>query len=269
MDAPPATVEENHRPGNGARGPGGRDQGRRREGARRQAAAEAEAAAPTAIVSDSPVVPGPVYGLRTWAVAGEPGHERLTGPQRATPWPTGGEFLEAECSVTPPHRPPGATCRCGLHAWHPSLRAARRVCGIRREVPGVLEASGAIEVHAEGFRAERGRPHALALLPNANRGLVERLAETYGIELIRLDRPRDLMRYCEERGLGLREDVVAELLGIDSLAAVRRERRRRGALTAALVAAVGLALGGVAVAVDPGAEHGKVLKGRTGEIRVP
>jgi hypothetical protein len=220
-------------------------------------------------VSDSPLVPGPVYGLRTWAVAGEPGHERLTGPHRATPWPTGGALLEATCSATPPHRPPGRECECGLHAWHPTLTAARRVCGIRREVPGILEASGAVEVHAEGFRAERGRPYALALLPNGNPRRLERLAETYGLGLLRLRRPDGLLTYCRERGLGLHEDVVAELLGIESLAALRRERRRRGAVTAALVAAVGLLLGGVAVAVDPGAEHGKVLKGRAGEIRVP
>jgi hypothetical protein len=40
-------------------------------------------------------------------------------------------------------------------------------------------------------------------------------------------------------------------------------------LAAAVLAAAAVILGGAAVALDPGAEHGKVLNGRTGEIRVP
>jgi hypothetical protein len=220
-------------------------------------------------VSDTPLVPGPIYGLRTWAVAGAPGHERLTGPHRSMAWPTGGEPLEAQCSATPLHSPPGATCECGLHAWHPSRAAARRVCGVRREVPGILEASGAVEVHADGFRAARGRPHALVLLPGGNARRLERLAEAYDLELLRLDGPDALVAHCRDRGLGLDEAAVAELVGPARLAAGRRERRRRGLLAAVVVAAVGLALAGIAVAVDPGTEHGKVLKGRAGEVRVP
>jgi hypothetical protein len=220
-------------------------------------------------VSDLPLVPGPIYGLRTWAVAGTPGHELLTGPHRRMPWPDGGALLEAECSATPPHTPPGATCECGLHAWHPSRAAARRVCGVRREVPGILEASGAVEVHADGFRAQRGRPHALVLLPGGNPRRLERLAETYNLELLRLDGPEALLAHCRERGLGLDQRVVAELVGTESLVARRRERRRRGVLAAAGIAAAALALTGIAVAVDPGTEHGKVLKGRAGEVRVP
>ena len=128
-------------------------------------------------MSDLSLVPGPIYGLRTWRVAGALGEERLVGSQRTTTWPVGGALLEAECSAAPPHAPPGTTCACGLHAWHPSRAAARRVCAVRSEVPGILQASGAVEVHADGFRAERGRPHALALLPNGNARQLERLAD--------------------------------------------------------------------------------------------
>jgi hypothetical protein len=220
-------------------------------------------------VSDLPLVPGPIYGLRTWAVTGAPGHERLTGPHRTTPWPAGGALLDAECSATPPHTPPGATCECGLHAWHPSRAAARRVCGVRREVPGILEASGAVEVHADGFRAQRGRPHALVLLPGGNARRLERLAETYDLELLRVDGPEALLAHCRERGLGLDQRVVDELVGTESLTARRHERRRRGVLAAVGIAAAAVALAGIAVAVDPGTEHGKVLKGRAGEVRVP
>ena len=220
-------------------------------------------------MSDTSLVPGPIYGLRTWRVIGAPGEERLTGPHRTTPWPDGGALLEAECSATPPHAPPGSNCSCGLHAWHPTRAAARRVCGFRGEVPGILEASGAVEVHADGFRAARGRPHALVLLPRGNARRLERVAEAYDLELVRLDGPDALLAYCRDRGLGLADSVVAGLVDTESLASARRDRRRRQVLTAALVFVVVLALAGIAAAVDPGAEHGKVLKGRTGEIRVP
>jgi hypothetical protein len=220
-------------------------------------------------VSNAPLVPGPIYGLRTWTVSGEPGHERLTGPHRTTPWPDAGALLDAECSVTPAHAPPHATCECGLHAWHPSRAAARRVCGVRREVPGILEASGAVEVHADGFRSERGRPHALVLLPGGNARRLERLAQAYDAELLRLDGPDALLAHCRDRGLGLGEDVVAELVGPETSAVRRRRRRRRGVLAAVGVAAVAVALGGIAVAVDPGTDHGKVVKGRGGEFTVP
>jgi hypothetical protein len=220
-------------------------------------------------MSDVPLVPGPVYGLRTWRVVGAPGEERLVGSQRRTPWPAGGALLEAECAATPPHAPPGRGCTCGVHAWHPSRTAARRVCGVRSEVPGIVEAWGAVEVHGDGFRAERARPHALVLLPGRNPRRLERLASAYDAELLRLDGPRALVAHCRERGLGLAEDVVAELVGPERLAAGRRERRRRAVVSAVVVAAAVLVLGGIAVVVDPGTEHGKVLNGRTGEIRVP
>jgi hypothetical protein len=39
-------------------------------------------------------------------------------------------------------------------------------------------------------------------------------------------------------------------------------------MSAAAIAAAALILAGVAIAIDPGVEHGKVLSGRSGEIRV-
>jgi hypothetical protein len=142
------------------------------------------------------------------------------------------------------------------------------VCDFRGEVPGILEASGAVEVHADGFRAERGRPHALALLPNRNERQLQRLAEAYEIELLRLDGPDGLLAYCRDRGLGLSESVVAELVGTEKLAADRRRRRRRGVLAAVWIVVLALLLGGIAVAVRPEVQHGKTLNGRSGEIQV-
>jgi hypothetical protein len=220
-------------------------------------------------VTNPPLVPGPIYGLRSWTVSGAPGHESLTGPHRTTPWPDGGALLEAECSASPPHAPPHATCECGLHAWHPSRAAARRVCGVRREVPGILEASGGVEVHADGFRAERGRPHALVLLPGGNARRLERLAETYDAELLRLDGPDALLAHCRDRGLGLREEVIAGLVDTEAVAAGRRRRRRLGVVAVVGAIAAAAALVGIVHAIDPGTEHGKVVKGRAGEVTVP
>jgi hypothetical protein len=220
-------------------------------------------------MSDLSLVPGPIYGLRTWRVAGAPGEERLIASQRTTTWPVGRAPLEAECSTVPPHDPPGATCTCGLHAWHPRRSAARRVCAVRSEVVGILEASGAVEVHEDGFRAQRGRPYALALLPGRNARQLERLAEAYEVELLHVHGPSELLAHCRERGLGLSESVVTELMGAERLAASQRQRRRRRVLTAAAIAAAALILAGGATAIDPGVEHGKVLHGRSGEIRVP
>src|SRR5689334_20714480 len=109
----------------------------------------------------APLVPSPLYGLRTWSVAGTHGEERLAAPQRGVAWPAGGDWLVARCDVDPSHDAPARGCVCGIHAWHPSRRAARRVLGRRGVIAGVVEASGAIELHRDGFRAERARPRAL------------------------------------------------------------------------------------------------------------
>ena len=71
-------------------------------------------------VSSAPLVPGPLYGLRTWRVVIEDGRERLSAPQRGTPWTRGRGWIEATCGED--HAAPAAGCRCGIHAWHPRPR---------------------------------------------------------------------------------------------------------------------------------------------------
>jgi hypothetical protein len=219
-------------------------------------------------VNGTPLVATPVYGLRTWTVSREAGSEQLVGPHRGAPWPTGGAWLDASCPEEG-HAAPAPGCNCGIHAWHPRPQAARRILAGRREVPGVVEASGAIEVHADGFRAERGRLYALVLAPGRNAGLAHRLADAYGVPIVEARGPDDVMRWCDERGLGLAEPVVAELLGADELDSQRRARRaaeRRGALriAAAIVVTALLLVAGLIATSDPG---DRTLSGRTGEIR--
>jgi hypothetical protein len=220
-------------------------------------------------VSGSPLVPAPVYGLRTWTARSGPDGERLGGPHQDAAWPAGGEWLEARCRRTPEHAAPAPGCECGIHAWHPSPASARRVLAGRWQVPGVLEARGAIEVHEEGFRAQQARPYALVAAPGRNAPMIGRLAAAHGVPVVAVDGPQALLAWCRERGLGLGPDVVALLIGAEEIEAGRRARRRaavRARLRIAVTVAVAVALlvGGMLVAKDPPGE--RTLTGRAGEI---
>jgi hypothetical protein len=202
-------------------------------------------------VSSAPLVPGPLYGLRTWRVVTDDGRERLSAPQRGTPWTLGAGWLEAACGEG--HPAPAADCLCGIHAWHPRPAFARRILRSRFDLPGIVEADGAVELHEDGFRAERARPYAFIRLPGRNPFVIERLAATYGAEVLDLRRPEELLAVCRERGLGLQERVVEELLGAEALAEGRRARARRrrtdalrvvaALLIVALACVVALAMG--------------------------
>jgi hypothetical protein len=219
-------------------------------------------------VTATPLVATPVYGLRTWVVGGEPGDERLSGPQRGEPWPPGGAWLDASCPTVDAHTAPAPGCSCGIHAWHPRPRAARRILASRRELPGVVEAKGAIEVHEDGFRAERARPSAVFLAPGRNAGLAHRLGKAYDVHVVEADGPDAVLRWCSEHGLGLAPPVVADLLGPGAVEAERRARRAeargRALRFAAALAVAGLLLAiGLVVTDDPG---DRTLSGRAGEI---
>src|SRR5262245_58894281 len=129
---------------------------------------------------DPPLFAGSILGVRSWSV-------ELHLPFSATrlaaaaysdaTWEPGGAWTEAEwlrCSeALGDHRAPQAGCTCGLYALHPGPLRARALCAelIRADpaalgtpgfvesvgVVGVVEAAGRIEVHREGFRAERAR----------------------------------------------------------------------------------------------------------------
>jgi hypothetical protein len=220
-------------------------------------------------VTAAPLIPAPVYGIRAWTVTGEGGRERLAGTQRGAAWPAGGDWLDATCSAVPAHAAPASGCACGIHAWHPGVHSARRVLAGRAEVPGVVEARGAIEVHDAGFRAQSGRPHALFLMPGRNAARIHRLAAAYGVEVVEVDGPDALLRWCHARGRGLEAPVVAELLGPEALDAARRARRTRASaaaarLTASVAIAGVLVIAGLQLLPDPPGP--RVLHGRTGEI---
>jgi hypothetical protein len=220
-------------------------------------------------VTDAPLVAGSLYGLRYWRVVSDDGGEFLAGPAHGSRWPTGGEWMHASCPEG--HGAPAASCDCGVHAWHPSRRSARDVMAVRRMVPGVVEAQGPVEVHADGFRAQRGRPHALVAAPGRNAALIARLAERYEATVIEADGPDALLAWCRERGLGMDEQVVDELLGIDDPGERRRAKLRQTRtdvlrVAAAVVISVLLVVLGLTVATDPPGP--RTLGGRAGEVHI-
>jgi hypothetical protein len=216
-------------------------------------------------VAGVPLVPSPLYGLRTWTVAGTDGDELLAAPQQPVTWPVGGAWIEATCAGAGGHAAPAPGCSCGIHGWHPRRRWARRIFAVRREIPGVVEASGAIEVHEDGFRAQRARPYALMLAPGRNPALVRRLATAYRVPVVETADPQAVLDWCRERGLGLDRSVVAQLIaGVQNGGRASR-RRTAGLRIAAALAVIGLLLAlGLAATDDPG---DRPLYGRTGEIQ--
>jgi hypothetical protein len=222
------------------------------------------------VVSDIPLVPGPLYGLRTWRVVVDGGVERLSAPQRSTPWLPGRGWLQATCPEG--HAAPAAGCRCGIHAWHPRPATARRVLASRFDLPGIVEVEGAVELHEDGFRAERARPYAFVRLPGRNPFVIDRLAATYGAEILDLRRAEELLAVCRERNLGLQQSVVERQLGpdtIDQRRRIRARKRRNDVLrvaTALLVAAALAVLGLVVEHTGPQGERD--LNGRAGKVHV-
>ena len=159
-------------------------------------------------------------------------------------WPPAGAWLEATCAAG--HASPARDCDCGIHAWHPRPRRAQRLVAARAAIPGVVEASGAIEVHEDGFRAQLARPCALVLAPGRN-------PSARGAARGRLPRARRRSRQSRRRSLpGAARAVSGSRKPSSPSCSAPRPRsgggrgRRRGAgralRTAAGLAAVALLL---------------------------
>jgi hypothetical protein len=178
-----------------------------------------------ALPSPEPValLPGPLCGLRTWTLTGERGRERLRGPYSGAAWPGGGRWLRATCGADLGHPVPAGGCSCGVYGWHPTHRTARRVLAVRREIAGVVETRGAVEVHADGFRAQEGRPSVLVAHRRSNPHLMRRLAVAYGVEIVEVRDAEALIAWCREHDLGLGAATLEALLGRP----VAREQRPR------------------------------------------
>jgi hypothetical protein len=220
-------------------------------------------------VTDTPLIPGSLFGLRCWRLGVDDDGEYLTGAWQRVRWPCSGAWMEATCVKDTDHPAPEATCSCGVHAWHPRRWSARRILATRHEVPGIVEAFGAIELQEDGFRAQWGKPYAFVVTPGRNAALVRRLARRYGVEVVEVESADALVAWCRERGLGMAEDAVAEALGPETLAAQRSARRRRlrrdvVRSVAAAALSIGLVAAGLQFASGPASADR--LYGRTGWV---
>jgi hypothetical protein len=222
-------------------------------------------------VTEAPLIPAPLYGLRTWRLAADERGESLRATSHATQWPSDGEWLEASCTSSGDHSAPAAGCSCGIHAWHPRRNSARRVLASRFDLPGIVEAAGAVEVQEDGFRAERGRPYALVVTPGRNKNQAVRLAERYRAQVVEVAGADALLAWCRDRGLGIDERTVDELLGperVEEQREARRRRRRTDGLRIAVVAAIAAVALLVGYLFESGpTSHG--IFGRAGWVQCP
>jgi hypothetical protein len=76
---------------------------------------------------------------------------------------------------------------------------------------------------------------------------VRRLAERHAADVVVVRSPAELYDYCLDRGLGLRESAVEELLADARAAARARRRRRLALLRAAVVLSAPATVGAAAV----------------------
>jgi hypothetical protein len=148
------------------------------------------------VTGRAPDYAAPVTGWRTWLIDAGGGEARLRSVVRPTPWPVG-EALVAECpGVTFAHRPPGATCRCGIHAARAVEEAA-----FHAELPsrareplaiGLVALWGGVVEGDAGWRAEAAYPEALhlPLRRPVDRERLEAIAwdlTAYGVPVAMLD----------------------------------------------------------------------------------
>lgn len=179
----------------------------------------------------------PVVGFRRWLI--EDGLLRSTGAGKAI-WDPGVTVAECETGrdktdpddapAPEPHTAPGADCGCGIYAYHePGIRRpdamSRAMNGLMRslasggtvsarpiEVAGAIAAWGGMEVHRDGFRAEKARVVALALDDECleapeRRGLIEAAAAVYGAAAV----PSYLLaEKAYEHGIAMPEDLLPE-----------------------------------------------------------
>ena len=102
----------------------------------------------------------------------------------------------------------------------------------------MVELAGAVEVHREGLRAERARPYALFVSPNANAARAERLAAAHRAQVVPVRGADEAAAWCRDRGLGLSPAEVERLLGPEALAEEQRTRRHRRRVTGLKLGAI-------------------------------
>ncbi len=189
--------------------------------------------------TESPLYTETLLGVRAWNVSATTNWELLQGYGDAN-WATDGEFTEAACDLKQVSRggahqekAPSGPCTCGLYAAHPFEAAVRHhhlehafrgefgvseFPGSRNHprvnrVFGVVEATGQIEVHEHGFRAEFARPIGLLIPGNdPHRHHVLDLCRRYRAHRIDSLLGETLQSFVDNRPGQLTESSVEALL---------------------------------------------------------
>ncbi|MDQ3630230.1 MAG: hypothetical protein M3417_02920 [Actinomycetota bacterium] len=138
-----------------------------------------------------PTYSKPVVGYRVWRVDADgrlwPRAVGALARLRAQPWRPGDNL--AECLLVhvgkAPHDAPRNDCDCGFYGWHEVVSIPRRLPDDL--VAGAISGWGDLEVHEDGFRAERARVLALGM-PEKPGGIAPAGARAatvrYGVPLV-------------------------------------------------------------------------------------
>jgi len=114
----------------------------------------------------------------------------------------------ADCRLGFPHAAPDPDCDCGLYANHHLDGAERGLDRIR----GVIVASGNLQVHRDGFRAERAEIVALEQTADADarrRQTEQQAASRYGVQLV----PADMLEQVAfEHGDQIAPELIEKLI---------------------------------------------------------
>ncbi len=169
---------------------------------------------------DHPVVPGRVYGLRTWRVRWSAHRPILSGVFQASTWSHGLDATQAKCrgrARGTRHEAPHPGCRCGIYGMHPAqigqwFEMTRKPFDWGPSVHGIVEAWGRVELHEDGFRAEYARPHAIVHVEGYGDWSGSRkVAEGLGVEHLVFSSVAEVRRYCDRNGLGMDAGTVGDL----------------------------------------------------------
>lgn len=181
-----------------------------------------------------PVVTSPVIGYRSWRIVQDPFNvpNALTPRFRGSvPWRPGTNT--ARCQKDLSHEAPVSDCMCGLYAYHDAgLTGADYVNG--NVLVGAVVGWGAMEVYADGWRAEYARIVALANTVHSERTIRE-VAALYDVPVLPVAVAvggrvswSPLVREAERHGETLHDSLLPEKV-VHELVRAIRELRSAGA----------------------------------------
>lgn len=122
----------------------------------------------------TPTLTETAIGFRRWRLS----DDRLVSIAAGEEWPVGD--VRAQCRLKHAHLAPARDCSCGLYALHQPPYAPSEIDG---HVWGVVAAWGQLQVHHDGFRAERMRALALIVDTAIARTAAMPAAARYGISV--------------------------------------------------------------------------------------